>query len=69
MHLLILSIKFLKILKITKKMLAPTLRLQSQKVSECTILGGIPGCNAEIHTATTTVEAATVSVTLKEVVM
>ncbi len=50
-------------------MLAPTLRLQSQKVSECTILGGIPGCNAEIHTATTTVEAATVSVTLKEVVM
>lgn len=53
----------------TEKILALTLKLHSQKVSECKILGGIPGCNVQIHTATTTVEAGTVSVTLEEVVM
>lgn len=53
----------------TEKILAITLKLQSQKVSECKILGGIPGFSTQIHKATTTVEAGTVSVTMEEVVM
>lgn len=74
MHLIILSVQLCIDVQddtegfmVTEKILA--LKLQSQKVSEFKILGGIPGCNAQIHTATTTVEAGTVSVTSEEVVM
>lgn len=69
MYLLILSIELFKIVKVTEKMFAPTLRLQSQKDSPHTILGGLPDCNAEIQTTTTTFEAGTVLMTLEEVVM
>jgi len=70
-HLIILSVQLCIDVQddtvVTEKILA--LKLQSQKVIEFKILGGIPGCNAQIQKVTTTVEAGTMSVTLEEVVM
>lgn len=50
MHLIILSVQ---------------LCIDVQDDTEFKILGGTPGCNAQIHTATTTVEAGTVPVTFR----